>query len=305
MISRFQGQDGKPRLVTALRSQQIVQDEQPLAIALADAAQLIQVEPASPNSEIIKQGATDNDIHLILSGLVSVRINGREVARRSAGQHVGEMALIDPAARRSASIVVLEQTVFARIAEPVFTAIAQAHPQLWRRLALELAVRLRARGGLLSWPNEKPILFIGSSVESLPVAREVQSGLAHDPLLVTVWTDGVFRASRTAVESLLAAVAKSDFALLVLTPDDTVTSRDIERQVPRDNCIFELGLFMGALGRERTLIVKPRDADIKMPSDLLGITPLEFAPGTPDTLAPRLGPVCNDIRKLVAHLGPK
>jgi CRP-like cAMP-binding protein len=102
MISRFQGQDGKPRLVTALRSQQIVQDEEQLAIALADAAQLIQVEPRSPNSEVIKQGATDNDIHLILSGLVSVRINGREVARRSAGQHVGEMALIDPATRRSA-----------------------------------------------------------------------------------------------------------------------------------------------------------------------------------------------------------
>jgi len=71
MISRFQGQDDKPRLITALRS-------------LADAAQLIQVRPASPNSEIIKQGATDNDIHIILSGLVSVRINGREVARRSA-----------------------------------------------------------------------------------------------------------------------------------------------------------------------------------------------------------------------------
>lgn len=91
-----------PRPVAALRSQQIVQDEQPLAIALADAAQLIQVEPASPNSEIIKQGATDNDIHLILSGLVSVRINGREVARRSGRQHVGEMALIGPAVARPA-----------------------------------------------------------------------------------------------------------------------------------------------------------------------------------------------------------
>jgi hypothetical protein len=38
MISRFQGLEGKPRLVAALRSQQIVQDEEPLAIALADAA---------------------------------------------------------------------------------------------------------------------------------------------------------------------------------------------------------------------------------------------------------------------------
>jgi predicted nucleotide-binding protein len=85
----------------------------------------------------------------------------------------------------------------------------------------------------------------------------------------------------------------------------SVTSRDEQEAVPRDNCIFELGLFMGALGRERSLIVKPRGADIKMPSDLLGIMPLEYAAGTPDTLTSRLGPVCHDIRKLVASLGTK
>jgi predicted nucleotide-binding protein len=58
------------------------------------------------------------------------------------------------------------------------------------------------------------------------------------------------------------------------------------------------------LGRERTLIVKPRGANIKMPSDLLGFTPLEYAEGSPDTLASRVASVCNDIRKAVQSLGP-
>lgn len=305
MISRFQGEEGKKRLITALRSQQIVQDEESLAAELADAVQLIQIEPGTPAGALIKQGGTDNDIYLIISGQVSIRINGREIATRASGTHVGEMALIDPAARRNASIIVTQPTVFGRIAEPVFSAIAQRYPQLWRRLALELANRLRQRSAFVPIPNEKPFLFIGSSVESLPIAHEIQSGLSHDPLLATVWTDGVFRASRTSIENLLATVAKSDFALLVLTPDDTVTTRDETKAVPRDNCIFELGLFMGALGRDRTLIVKPRGSDIKMPSDLLGLTPLEYAPGTPDTLPARIAPVCNDVRKIVASLGPQ
>jgi CRP/FNR family cyclic AMP-dependent transcriptional regulator len=305
MMTRFQGDEGKKRLITALRAQQIVQDEEPLAAELADAVQLLQVEPGTPASELIKQGGTDDEIYLIISGLVSIRINGREVATRSSGTHVGEMALIDPAARRNATVIVTQSTVFGRITEPVFTAIAQRYPQLWRRLALELANRLRQRSILVPIPNDKPFLFIGSSVESLPIAREIQSGLSHAPVLATVRTDGVFRASRTSIENLVTTVAKSDFALLVLTPDDTVTSRDETKAVPRDNCIFELGLFMGALGRDRTLIVKPRGEDIKMPSDLLGITPLDYTPGSPDTLAARLGPACNDIRKIVAAIGAK
>ena len=62
---------------------------------------------------------------------------------------------------------------------------------------------------------------------------------------------------------------------------------------------------MGALGRDRTFIVKPRGIDIKLPSDLLGITPLEYTEGTEDTIAARVGLVCTDLRKAVLSLGPK
>lgn len=304
MITRFQGEGGKARLVTAIRAQRIVSDELNLAEEIAGASTLIQIEPNKPESEFIKQGGADTDIYLVLSGKVSVRVNGREVAVRASGSHVGEMALIDPTAPRSASVVATEQTVLARLSEIQFSSLAERFPQLWRRLALELAERLRQRGRFLSSPNPQPRLFIGSSAENLPVAREIQSGLSHDKMIVTVWTDGVFRASKTAVESLLVAVRASDFAVLLITPDDIVVSRDIESPAPRDNVVFELGLFMGLLGRERTLVVKPRGVNIKMPSDLLGFAPLEYAEGTPDTLASRIASVCNDIRKTVQSLGP-
>lgn len=304
MITRFQGEGGKARLVTAIRAQRIVSDELNLAEEIADAGTLIQVEPNKPESEFIKQGGADTDIYLVLSGKVSVRVNGREVAVRASGSHVGEMALVDPTAPRSASVVAAEQTVLARLSEIQFSSLAERFPQLWRRLALELAERLRQRGRFLSSPNPQPRLFIGSSAENLPVAREIQSGLSHDKMIVTVWTDGVFRASKTSVESLLVAVRASDFAVLLITPDDIVLSRDVESPAPRDNVVFELGLFMGLMGRERTLVIKPRGVNIKMPSDLLGFTPLEYAEGTPDTLASRIASVCNDIRKTVQSLGP-
>jgi predicted nucleotide-binding protein len=291
-------------LVTAIRTQRIVSDELNLAEEIAGAGTLIQIEPNKPESEFIKQGGADTDIYLVLSGKVSIRVNGREVAVRASGSHVGEMALIDPTAPRSASVIATEQTVLARLSETQFSSLAERFPQLWRRLALELAERLRQRGRFLSSPNPQPRLFIGSSAENLPVAREIQSGLSHDKMIVSVWTDGVFRASKTAVESLLVAVRASDFAVLLITPDDIVVSRDIESPAPRDNVVFELGLFMGLLGRERTLVVKPRGVNIKMPSDLLGFTPLEYAAGTPDTLASRIASVCNDIRKTVQSLGP-
>jgi CRP/FNR family cyclic AMP-dependent transcriptional regulator len=302
MITRFEGKDGRPRLIAALRAQQSVQNDEQLAEELADLIELIQVEP---RKSFITQGAADDDIYLILSGKVSIIVNGREKAQRKAGQHVGEMAAIDPSARRSADVVAIEQTVLAKISEPAFSRLAFTYPDLWRRLAVELAERLRQRGLDVPTPNNKPHVFIGSSVEALPIARELQTGLSHDPFIVQPWNDGVFRASRDSVDSLIAAVKKADFAVLVLTSDDTLISREVEHRAPRDNCIFELGLFMGALGRDRTYIVKPRGVDIKLPTDLLGITPIEYAEGTFDTIAARIGPICSVVRNSVLTLGPK
>ena len=84
----------------------------------------------------------------------------------------------------------------------------------------------------------------------------------------------------TAIEDLVAQAGTSDFAIIVLTGDDVTKSRGRAMSSPRDNVIFELGLFMGSLSRERTFIVAQKDVDLKLPTDLLGVTTLRFSRGT-------------------------
>ena len=90
----------------------------------------------------------------------------------------------------------------------------------------------------------KPSLFVGSSTEGLEFARAIRCLLDLD-VEVTLWNDGFFSLGATLVESLVAAVQRYDFAALVLTPDDLLLNREMEVMGPRDNVIFELGLFMG------------------------------------------------------------
>jgi len=105
--------------------------------------------------------------------------------------------------------------------------------------------------------DRMPALFIGSSSEGLAVAQAIQTQLQHDTE-VTVWNEGTFPLGQTALEGLVNALDRFDFAVLVLTPDDTVLTRKSEHLAPRDNLLFELGLFMGRLGRSRTFVVCER-----------------------------------------------
>ena len=57
------------------------------------------------------------------------------------------------------------------------------------------------------------------------------------------------------LEALVRMLDRFDFAVLVITPDDVVSIRGDIRQAPRDNVMFELGLFMGRLGPARTFAV--------------------------------------------------
>ena len=139
LLDQFQGPDGKLRLVEALRAQTLVRDED-LAVELAKRVTLKAI-PAG--TVLITQNAADRDLFLILSGTFSVIVNRRMVASRSAGEHVGEMAVVDPEARRSASVAAVTDSVVAGITGPEFAALADRYPRLWRRIALELASRLR------------------------------------------------------------------------------------------------------------------------------------------------------------------
>jgi predicted nucleotide-binding protein len=302
MIERFSGPDGQRRLADLLHRQPIAGGSPDIG---GELARVCQVAGFPAGTQLMGHNDTDHDLYFILSGRVSVQVSGREVAIRPAGTHVGEMATIDLSARRCASVIAVDDVVVATVTEPDFSAIANRHPRLWRVLALELANRLRQRNELVTPKNPRPSLFIGSSTEALPITRAIESGLQHDDFYVRAWTCNIFQPSHYPIDDLLAAVHQSDFAVLVISPDDQVTSRGDRSDAPRDNVVFELGMAMGRLGRERTVMVIPRGVDLKIPTDLLGLTPITFKLGPEGDLAAAIGPACNELRALVRRLGCK
>ncbi|KEO83110.1 TIR domain-containing protein [Tumebacillus flagellatus] len=121
-----------------------------------------------------------------------------------------------------------------------------------------------------------PKLFIGSSTEGLTLAQGLRVGLSHD-YDAHLWTEGIFRPSSIPIVDLAEATSKFEVAVFVFTPDDLVESRDKVSFAVRDNVLFELGLFMGLLGLQRTFFVVPRgEKDLHLPSDLHGVQPLEY-----------------------------
>lgn len=149
----------------------------------------------------------------------------------------------------------------------------------------------------------KPTVFVGSSREGLEIARAVQFQLKEDAL-VSVWNEGAFGLNSGTLESLVAMLDRFDFAVLVLTPDDILHVRDAAVQAPRDNVMFELGLFMGRLGRARTFAICSDARDLKLPSDLAGVTLARFDKEDVDRdVAAALGPACFQIRQAIRELG--
>ena len=229
MLQRFCGPDGRIHLVEALEIQPIAGGDTAIAKAISGC---VEVASFKPDSSIIEESASDNDLYFNLAGVVSIRVSGREIAVRTAGQHVGEMALLDPGQPRSASAVADGEVVAARISASDFAGLADANPRLWRNVARTLAERLRQRNRFVTPANPRPVLFVGCSTETLPIGRAIQSALEHDPIVVRVWTDDTFKASQFPVESLERELAKVDFAALVLSTDDTVISRDSAVEAP-------------------------------------------------------------------------
>lgn len=143
---------------------------------------------------------------------------------------------------------------------------------------------------------KKPSIFIGSSVEGIKVAELIQLGI-HHVAECTLWSQGVFGLSMGNLENLVKASSRFDFAILVLTPDDVKIKRNIQSNTPRDNILFELGLFIGSLGREKTFIVYNRDEEIELPSDLAGVSAATFGNRADGNLEAAIGPVCTQLKR--------
>jgi len=302
MLSRFSGDSGRRLRVDAFKNQTLVAGNNELAEKLADIAELIEV---APGTSIIRQDDYTNDIFFILVGSFSVIVNGREVATRGSGDHVGEMGAIEPTQRRAATVTATHNSLVAKVGEAEFDCLGKQYPELYKSIAQNLARRLLQRNRLVKPIHDRVRIFLICSVEALPVARLIHSGLQHDPFDVIIWSEGVFKVTNYTLETLEGEVDQADFAIAVAHCDDIAEIREKEWPVPRDNVIFELGLFMGRLGRARAILMEPREDKVKLPSDFAGITTIgyRYVPGKDE--ASHIAPAVNALRTHIQALGPQ
>lgn len=149
----------------------------------------------------------------------------------------------------------------------------------------------------------KPKLFVGSSVEGLAIAYAIQQNLQFQAE-VTVWDQGVFELSKTNIDSLITILESSDFGIFVFSPDDELIMRGDINKTARDNVIFELGLYIGKLGRDRSFFLIPEKPAIHLPTDLLGVTPGRYQTDRSDgSFQAATGPFCQMVRKSIQKLG--
>jgi hypothetical protein len=149
----------------------------------------------------------------------------------------------------------------------------------------------------------KPRLFIGSSSESLSLAYAVHENLKRDAEC-TPWSEGVFEPNKYTLESIMQSLDNADFGLFVFAGDDIIKMRSVDYIAVRDNVLFELGLFVGRLGRDRTFFLLPDDHKaFRLPTDLLGLTPLTYeSDRQDDNWTAAVGPACNQVRQIINRL---
>jgi predicted nucleotide-binding protein len=154
--------------------------------------------------------------------------------------------------------------------------------------SLSVGVKHFAEWGVAEWSNiciggtswmAKPKVFIGSSTAALAAARAVKSELSAlaDAF---VWDEDVFGLSHGTLESLVNALDRFDFAVLIFTPDDPLIHEGQPTFKPRDNVLIEFGLFTGALGRNRTFAMRPFHQSLRIPTDLAGVMVARLEPST-------------------------
>jgi len=126
---------------------------------------------------------------------------------------------------------------------------------------------------------DKPRIFLGSSGKQEKLLQALTRGL-EDVAHVEPWTRS-FNPGTTTLERLLELAHQVDFAAFVFARDDwTSTSLPASplpesgQASPRDNVVFEAGLFGGVLGMRRTFILHANGS--KLPTDLLGLTCVRY-----------------------------
>lgn len=150
----------------------------------------------------------------------------------------------------------------------------------------------------------KSAVFIGSSTEKMHVAEAIEVNL-NSVADVSSWKHS-FRLGQTFFSELLEFKDRFDFAVIVLTADDILQSRGVQHNVPRDNVVFELGLFLGSLGPDRVFAIVDENVDTKIMTDYSGVSFLTYNGNRSDgDLNQALSPACVRIKQAIGKQGAR
>ncbi len=145
----------------------------------------------------------------------------------------------------------------------------------------------------------KPRIFLGSSTKQAALLEEVARGLegvADAELWMTTFNPGT-----TTIDRLMELTRQVDFAAFVFAQDDWTNvggapTSETGQASPRDNVVFEAGLFGGVLGLRRTFILHASGA--KLPTDLAGLTCVRYggenSPAETQIICDKLGKAIED-----------
>lgn len=109
-------------------------------------------------------------------------------------------------------------------------------------------------------------VFLAYSSNARDTANDIHKFLTSRGVSVRDW-ELDFAPGSTILEELFEASRSCLGAVMLLTKDDEFLGEE-SYAAPRDNVIFEMGLFMQDKGRERVLVI--REQGTKMPADIGG-----------------------------------
>jgi CRP/FNR family cyclic AMP-dependent transcriptional regulator len=298
-IKMFEGESGQRHLVQLLSEQKTVLGDLALAGELAE---VVTPRTLVDGEVLITEGARETDLYFILDGKMHVSIKGRKQGERVNGNTVGEMAAIQTAQPRSATVKAIGDCVVGRLSETDLERIANKYPKMWHQFARELARRLLERNRSIAQARERIRVFVISSREAIDVVESIENAFANnDDIQIVAWKNDVFKVANYPLEDLERELELADFAVAVAHADDVATIRKKKHSVPRDNVIFELAYFMGRLGRRRSILIEP--SNVKLPSDYDGVTTIRYKFDKLDK-ANSMSVACNKLRDHIRQLGP-
>lgn len=280
--------------------QRLVRSDRPLAERFAKTGRIAEYERGDV---LIEEGGWDNDVHFILAGEFEVIIKGQRKAVRGAGLHVGELAGLNHARQRTATLRATKQSLVLTVSAAEMEEIAGDDAEFWKAGMDTVAERLDERNAEIGQTNEHPRVFVISSKEGIAAARLVRTNLDDGKIQVQLWDHGTFSVSEYPMSSLENEIERADFAIAIVRADDVLVSRDKSAKVARDNVHLEYGMAVGRLRLERAFLLVDATDDVRLPSDLAGLTTLRYRAGDKDELARSVAKACDQARDRMEYLG--